>query len=199
MSKLKRSKKSFFEVPLLPKKNDSKLNKVESDYLKFMNMKDVKDLFFEIDKIDLQIIGLSFDFINSENVADTFDDSIKPLFLMIYKDTPFIPERNIVKIKEIIFSDKLVKNLESPLYFFKSSGESRKLNDKLKTKDIWFPTNKNPLEMDFTRVTRITKLEDPILASNIRPKDPSINIMKYGRFLTLENSLISKFLFDTLK
>lgn len=203
-----RSKKRPNFVPLLmPSKNNSRntsrnnmLTSNEKYYLKNMNKKDIIKLYIELDELDKTITGLTFDFITSDNALETFRKEDQRLFSLIYKDNPFVPDREVIKITEIIYKDK-TKKLSYPIYFFKSTGKSRSLstNGKLNTTDIWFPTNKYPFELDFKKVRRITKLEDLFLLSNKKPNDKTSNIMKYGRFITLENALISKFLFETLK
>ena len=85
------------------------------------------------------------------------------------------------------------KNLIHLFFFFKSTGTSRGVD----TKDIWFPTNINPIDIGFEE-NRVTKLEDSILLTKILPERSNINIDLYGRFLTLENALISKYLYENI-
>ena len=181
------------------KKNNRYISVEEETTLKFMNKKNVERIFLKIDKMEKKIVGLDIEIINSKNVSDTFNSLNKKLFEKLYSSTPYTPDRLVVKIKKITYSDLSTKSFRSPIYFFKSTGESRKMSNNLKTKDIWFPTNKKPFEMDFTHVKRITKLEDSILSSKLKPTDKEIDITEYGRFLTLENAMISKFLSHILK
>jgi len=99
----------------------------------------------------------------------------------------------MVIIKEISYKDGIIKQYKNPIYFFKSTGTSRAVD----TKNLWFPTGNIPFEIDIVneKINRITKLEDKILLDH--SFDSNFNIEKYGRFLTLENALISKYLYDT--
>ena len=181
------------------KRNNIYISSEEESLLKFMNKQNVSSLFSKIDKMDRKIIGLDIEMINSSNVLDTFNTPNKAIFKVLYSNKRYEPDRLVVKVKKITYSDLSTKTIKSPIYFFKSTGESRRMNNSKKTTDIWFPTNKKPFELDLRKVKRITKLEDPILNSKLRPLDKDINIREYGRFLTLENAMISRFLSQVLK
>jgi hypothetical protein len=181
------------------KKNNIYISLVEENLLKFMNKQNITSLFLKIDKMDKKIIGLDIEMINSSNVLDTFNTPNKALFKTLYSKKKYEPDRLVVRVKKITYSDLSTKTIRSPIYFFKSTGESRRMNSRQKTTDIWFPTNIKPFELDFEKVKRITKLEDPILDTKIRPLDKDININEYGRFLTLENAMISRFLSQVFK
>lgn len=192
--------------PLLTKLPDNIINNKhithnEEQILKYMNKKDVNRLFSKIDKLEKKIIGIDLEIINSKNVENTFNNSNLALYKTIYSKKKYTPNRLVVKIKKITFNDSTHKIFRVPIFFFKSSGESRRVSDNnsLKTKNVWFPTNKKPFQINFKKIYRISKLEDPILQFGIRPVSKDSNILEYGRFLTLENAMISKFLSETFK
>jgi hypothetical protein len=206
MPRTKKRAIELSQLTQLPKEkasNNTRISHNEEEILKFMNKKDVNRLFTKIDKLEKKIIGIDLEIINSENIENTFNSESLNLVMYksIYSKKKYNPTRIVVKIKKITFNDSSHKIFKVPIFFFKSSGESRRVsnNNSLKTKDVWFPTDKKPFQINFNEIYRISKLEDPILQFRIRPKNKDINIIKYGRFLTLENTMISKFLSEIFK
>lgn len=168
----------------------------EKYLLKFMNKTHITKVFESID--DLK--SINFDIISSKNIRQTFE--INPLMLSLYdifyteKTKAFNITYNVVKINKIIFQDGNIKTFDH-LYFYKSKGISRSdvQYPELSTKDYWFPTDKCPFQLDLNgNIDRISKLEDDILGDLCNYN--SCNITEYGRYLTEENALISKYLFN---
>lgn len=210
MSKRIRNKALKLGLPSLKKRNNTNtnilihpntLNSNEEHILKFMTKSDIYRLYKKVEALPKKIVGIDFEFITFKNVRDAISPSDIQLFNILYteKGKKYSPTNIIIKIKKISFNDGTNKTYKTPIYFFKSTGKSRAVsnNKSQRTKNIWFPTNTYPFEMNFGGIDRITKLEDSILRSGKKNKD--INIQKYGRFLNLEMSMISFFLTNLFK
>jgi hypothetical protein len=195
MSLLKSKKK---KLPTLLKRTNTaqRLNNKKADILKFMTKSNIIPLF---DKISHpKITNIEMEIIDDDNLYNHLDNSTKTSYNIKFTKSKkkYELKRLVLKINSITFESKKKKIFDPPIFFFKSTGTSRNVD----TKDIWFPTAANPVHIDIlSGDNRITKLEDTILMSGIIPKDNSINIDEYGRFLTLENAIISKYLLKLMK
>lgn len=174
----------------------SNISEGEKYLLKFTNKNHIITLFDSIENLK----NINFEIITNENIRKTFE--INPLALPLYdifytnKSRDFNITYDIVKVNNIVLQDGTIKSLDN-LYFYKSKGISRSDLERpeLSTKDYWFPTDKCPFQLDLNGdLDRISKLEDNILADLCNSN--SYNITKYGRYLTEENALISKYLFN---
>lgn len=172
------------------------ISKHEKYLLKFMNKQHIILLFDSIDNLK----HINFETITNKNIRNTLESN--PLILSLYdiiytnNSRDFNITYDVVKVNDIIFLDGTRQTFDD-LYFYKSKGVSRSdvLHPELSTKDYWFPTDKCPFQLDLNgNLDRISKLEDNILGDHSNYN--LYNITKYGRFLTEENALISKYLFN---
>ena len=176
--------------------NQYQISNIENYILKYMNKNHITKVFDSIDNLK----SVNFDIISNKNIRKTFE--INPLLLSLYdifyndNTKDFNITYDVVKINKIIFLDGNTKAFDH-LYFYKSKGISRSdiQHPELSTKDCWFPTDKCPFQLDLSgNLDRLSKLEDDIVGDQCNYNSYEIN--KYGRYLTEENSLISKYLFN---
>ena len=197
-SRFKRSGKTIQVLSLKKKpksRNNGLLTHTHINKLKYMNRKQINTIISEISDEEL-ITDMDLEIITNDKVYNTLNASSKFIYNQRKnRNETYNLERKIVAVKKIRYNG--IEKIFSPnIYFFKSTGTSRNVN----TNDIWFPTDKYPLSLGFKKNNdRVTKLENSILMSQIVPNDNNINIDLYGRFLTKENLLISKFLSENLK
>ena len=179
--------------PIVMSRNSQSLSYQQKDILRYMNRTDVNKLFKTLESLP-KIIRMNLEILNDDSLYNELNHISKRVYNNVYtkKKKKYNLKRMIIKIKNIEYDNSEITTFKSPIYFFKSTGGSRGVD----TKDIWFPTNKNPIDL---YSNRITKLEDPILESGIIPNNKKINIDKYGRFITLENAVISKYLSSIFK
>jgi len=163
----------------------------EKYILKFMNQTHINIIYNDIGNLK----KLEYTIITNDNIRDTF--SINPMYLSVYdyfyKDNNFNLQYDVIKINNIVLENGTKKNLDN-IYFYKSKGVSRRIDSvyNINTKDYWFQTDYLPFQLDIDgSLDRISKIEDNILSSG---DNEGYNVLKYGRFLTLESALISKYL-----
>lgn len=173
------------------KDNMYPITESEEYILKYMNNSCIINVYTHIGNIK----DIEFELINNKNIHHTFETNpvTSLLYNIIYNDNKnrkFEITYKVVKINKITLLDSNTKTFDH-LYFYQSKGISRNYN----TKDYWFPTDNSPFQLDLNgNLDRLSKLEDNILVSKYNHNQ--YNISKYGRFLTEENSLISKYLFN---
>ena len=213
-----KSKRKRPRLPLLTTENAAlkELQKIELQKIKdevltklnHMNHKDVQKLYSEIgtlDRLTITSFIITPKFVKDNSQFISNEDLKKDLL-------DKLTARGIVQINSITIGRKEKKFKK--LYFFKSSGSSRP-DDKIK--DIYFPINYLPsvditgkediylFQKEHTGV-RIKKPEDYYkfifenlsLAEYLSQKEKfdalKNQLLKYGRFITEENALISKYL-----
>ena len=140
--------------PIMPLKTLSNntsiqyLTSKEESFIKYMNHRDIMIMYEKIEsESKLKIKSLTIKIMTDKDVSNSLDSSSKFFFNIYYKDNPYKLDREIVIIKEIFYEDGTTTQYENPIYFFKSTGESRGVN----TKNIWFPTGRIPFEIDIVR------------------------------------------------
>ena len=170
-----------------------------------MNFKEIQQLFNTIGnltEIEQEPYEFKPDFIK-KNIRDKDNISTE-----VYKD---IVLRDITKINSITIEGKPKKEFKDlNLYFYKSTGSSRPGDN---IEGIYFPLNYFPsddkkiylFQKDYG-IIRIKKPEDhykikyELLSLSLTEKElkkieeESTELLKYGRFITEENALISKYL-----
>ena len=178
------------------KQNNTKyITSSQKSFLKLMDKKSIFQIYKQLeDPKQPQIKSLSVKLMKQEDVGNTLNNMSR-FFFNFYKNTPPELDRELVIIRNITYDNGEHKSFPKPIYFFKSTGTSRGVD----IKDIWFPTASVPFEISMKdgQISRITKLENKILL-NRKYNDKNIDIDLYGRFLTLENALISKYLYDSI-
>ena len=131
-------------------------------------------------------------YMNSSHVERIYGDltDTDNITTLSYQNIGMYGDRHIIFVTKY-YNNGSEKNIVSGgQLFYKSSGTSRGTG----LKGVWLPCNGIIQEL-FSEDTRLAKPEDKYLF-NLQRKSMDIyqNIIKYGRFITKENAMISKFL-----
>ena len=137
-------------------------------------------------------------------IINTFKQNLKSMsentIHDIYSDLDVTGFNPTITMMDPIGDRKIIKVNDGEVYFYKSSGKSRR--QMANTKGIWFPCLGNCMYPDNSlSEKRIRKLEDPYLnmtdsvITDLLKTNP--DLLKYRRFITKENAMISKKLFLT--